>query len=1089
MRAHLVILTVVSALLAGTAIAAEQPKAPAAAIDIPAQPLGDALSQLAEQTNLQFVFYSEIGKGLITDRLVGTFTADSALARLLLNTGLRYEYIDARTIAIQSGKAKSGGEPGGADLPRSGHTRAGIGGMKLAAAEGTAGAGARPQTPEDKEAAAPAADQNKGIPEILVKGARTSNTDIRRTEDDVQPYVVFDADELGRSMAPDLETFLRTRLPMNQSRASNGQTVNSSKGNQSSIDLRGLGPDQTLILVNGRRMPGVARGLTVDQPDINGIPLSAVERIEILPSTAGGIYGGGATGGVVNIILKRDFSDLALTARYDGTFAGGGTQRRLDATAGFTAEGGRTSLMVTASLRDGNPLYMGDRDFAVRARALQDRNYHAAFLTLMSPVHGYTTNIRSMNGNDLVLKEGMRSLNSTIAHVPVGYAGPDSDDGAAFLGTADQYNLAMANDLLGQHRSLLNAPSVRSLQMSARRTFTDRIEAFVDVARYDNRSVSAGSGSVSGLVNVTLQPGPNNPFTEAVELSVPLVGYDISRVRTSVGSLSEQLSGGVIVRLPLEWMVQGEYSLGRSKATQQYPRDLFTMDGNAALTDGRLDPLRDVNVYPLDFSPFYTAGNGGRYSAEFPGERENAALRVSGPLLQLQGGPLRLAAALERREMFTGDQVGATYAAGEGTPTFTYYGEIGSSTDSGYAELTAPLVSASNARPGVLGLDLLASYRYDATSTRARSVGDTIVDVPSPEGPFPDLPYQTNKVTGNQYTLGLRYSPVESVTLRVSYGEGILPPVSTQLSELEFPAFILGRHLDPKRGGLPVNTTTIERHTLVGSLLLRPEHSVSWSGGLIFTPAVVPGFRLSVDYTRIEKSDEIGSLGAQVLLDLEDHFPGVIVRNELTEADAALGYTGGTIRIFNSGFVNIARSLMKAFDIQADYRWETRLGSFAANVMATVQPRLLQQAAPDSETLNLVGYSNGPVKWRANAGLRFSRGAWDVGWNMQYYDAYRVYSSTNSAINRNLLALWQGSEWIPTQTYQDVYGRYRFEPGTGFAGGVLENTEVQISVQNVLNTSPPILASASAHSVAGYATEGDPRLRRYSIAFTKRFGR
>ncbi len=84
--------------------------------------------------------------------------------------------------------------------------------------------------------------------------------------------------------------------------------------------------------------------------------------------------------------------------------------------------------------------------------------------------------------------------------------------------------------------------------------------------------------------------------------------------------------------------------------------------------------------------------------------------------------------------------------------------------------------------------------------------------------------------------------------------------------------------------------------------------------------------------------------------------------------------------------------------------------------------------------------------------------------------------------------LGQGSEWIPTQTYHDVYGRYRFENAPDFVGGLLRNTELQISVQNVLNTDPPILASSSSVVGGYYATEGDARLRRYSIAFTKRFG-
>ncbi len=1070
---------------------------PRYSLDIARQSLTLALKDFSQQTGLSVGYLPADAREerIPVGPLKGRYTAEAALKQLLAPSGLSFERVNARTIAVTSpGVGKSSSAEDAASLST------GAAGASTPMADGQLQLARVGSTPEIKavhsgnESGKIDADAlaSNGIPEILVKGARSSNTDIRRTEDDVQPYVVFDAEEIGRSMETDLDTFLRTRLPMNQSRSSANQHVLSDRGNQSTIDLRGLGADQTLILVNGRRMPGVATSADFSQPDINGIPLSAVERIEILPSTAGGIYGGGATGGVVNIILKRDYNDLELTARYDGTFAGGGAERRLDATAGFTLEGGRTNVMLTASYRDGNPLYMGDRDFAARARALQEENNHAAFRSSSIPLYGYTTNIRSANGSNLVLKPvapggAERPLNSPIASVPIGYAGPASDNGAALLGTADHYNLALADDVLGNQYSLLNAPSVRSLQLSVRREFTDRIEAFVDAARYDNRSVRMGS--VGPTKVVTLPAGPNNPFTQAVRLSVPLVGYETGRIRSPSESLSEQLSGGVIVRLPREWTVQGEYSLGRSKYTYQYPQDLLTTDGNAALIDGRLDPLSDVNAYPLDFSAFYPGESGRRISREYPAERKNATLRVSGPLLQLPGGALRLAALLERREQFTGDRVYSSYPATGGTPTFTYYPDVGSSTDSGYAEINAPLVSAANARPGLLGLDLRASYRYDSTTTRTRPFAESTVPVSSPDGPFPQLPFQTNSVTGNQYTLGFRYTPVESVMLRVSYGEGILPPFPSQLSEADFSSFVSFLSLlDPKRGGLPVNTATIERFLLSGSLLLRPERSASWSGGVIITPAPLPGLRLSVDYTRIEKTDEIGSLDSQVLLDLENGFPGAIVRNALTPADAALGYTGGTIRVFNGGSVNIAKSLMEAFDIQADYRWETRFGSFAANVLATVQPRLSQQATPDSDEFDLMGYSNGPLKWRANAGLRWNRGAWDLGWNLQYYDASLVYTSTASTTVRNNAVLGQGSEWIPTQTYHDVYGRYRFGNAPDFAGGLLQNTELQISVQNVLNTCPPILASASSIT-GGYATEGDPRLRRYSIAFTKRFGR
>ncbi len=1068
--------------------AAENTTPTRVSFNIPQQSLGDALTEWSRQSGLQVLRRERAAAAELTSGTVsGEFSPEEALNRLLQKTGLGYEFVNERTVRITGAHgrtdAASAADPSIAEPLR----------LVRAQADAEDHASGQQARALSEAGAVAGNDQQKGIPEILVKGARSSNTDIRRTEDDVQPYVVFDAEEIGNSMAPDLETFLKTRLPMNQARTSHSQKLTVWNGNQSAINLRGLGADQTLILVNGRRLPGAADFTDILQPDINGIPIAAVQRIEILPSTAGGIYGGGATGGVVNIILKRDYSELELNARYDGTFAGGGAERRLDATGGFTLGDGRTSVMVMASYRDGNPLYIGDRDFSLRSRRLQQANDSDAFVGSIRPLRGYTTNIRSVSGNDLELLDG-RSLNEPIAHVPVGYAGPASDNGAAFLTTAGRYNLALPEDVTGNQYPLLSAPTVRSLAVNLRREFTDRIEVFVDASRYDNRAVRAGSYTAAGGSSVTLPVGVNNPFTEEVTLSIPLAGYEANGLRTSFESLTEQLSGGVIVRLPHQWMVQGEYNWSRSNSILDYPVEFLSADGRAALIDGRLNSLSDVNVYPLDFSSYYPdqTGQNNSYGSEYPAVYKNATLRMAGPLLNLPGGPLRLAAVLEERQQYTGNRVSTDYYPTLANPTVhTYYPEIGSTTESMYAELTAPLVSAANARRGLLALDLQASYRYDATRTRTREVSGSSVEVPSTDGPFPEVPFQANKVTGNQYTLGMRYTPVESLALRVSYGEGILPPTPQQLAENPFPTSFLAflGYIDPMRGGTVITDATVEKFMPIqGSLLLRPERSQSWSAGAIFTPAILPGLRMSLDYTRIEKVDEISALSMRVIIDLEDSFPGRIVRNPLTPEDEALGYTGGTIRELNGGNVNIAHSLVEALDIQVDYSWETQFGAFAVNAIATVQPHLQQQAAPDSEVFDIVGYNDGPLKWRASAGLRWSRGPWDLGWNLQYYDASRVYTSTASDISRDITVLGQGSAWIPTQTYQDVYGRYRFESLSGFGHRLLDNAEMQISVQNIFDARPPILASAAPDLVAGYATEGDARLRRYSITFTKRFG-
>src|SRR5690606_31750269 len=110
---------------------------------------------------------------------------------------------------------------------------------------------------------------------------RTFNTDIRRTEDDVQPYVVFEARDIEHSMATTLNEFLHNYLTMNTSTSNTGQQMQTATviGDRSMITLRGLKEEETLILVNGRRMPGFAYGSSAPgQADINSIPISSVAR-------------------------------------------------------------------------------------------------------------------------------------------------------------------------------------------------------------------------------------------------------------------------------------------------------------------------------------------------------------------------------------------------------------------------------------------------------------------------------------------------------------------------------------------------------------------------------------------------------------------------------------------------------------------------------------------------------------------------------------------------------------------------------------------------------------------------------------------
>ncbi len=129
---------------------------------------------------------------------------------------------------------------------------------------------------------------------------------------------------------------------------SNGNGAFSTRGNNqdstangaASISLRGLGADATLVLVNGRRVAisPFAESITTNFVDINSIPVSAIERVEILKDGASALYGSDAVAGVINIILRKDFEGLELSGQYGSTTESGYDEQNYSAVWGFGGE-------------------------------------------------------------------------------------------------------------------------------------------------------------------------------------------------------------------------------------------------------------------------------------------------------------------------------------------------------------------------------------------------------------------------------------------------------------------------------------------------------------------------------------------------------------------------------------------------------------------------------------------------------------------------------------------------------------------------------------------------------------------------------
>ena len=435
--------------------------------DIPSQSADSALTEFAEQADLTLVFPDAMVQDRTANALVGEYSLEEGAAILLKGTGLIPSFSNPIVLNITIDDTSTSGENA-----MNATKKAGL----FAIIAGALSGGVDAQEPgeesaQNEERPAPqtisqqrdseeirrneeAAKEKRGlgefvvIDEIIVRG---KNVGVRRFEDDPQPYIIFNSDDIERSHATNLEEFLRARLPQNTQPGSSRQfqvSSSESPGNVSTIDLRGLGQEETLILVNGRRAPRVSLGNNFRQADINGIPLASIERIEILPSTASGMYGGGATGGVINIITRRDFVGGEISAEYSNTFDTDVAERRISGTFGFPLEGGRTKVQLMASFSDSNELLVGDRDFAQKSRDLLLQNDPDSQVT----ARGTTPNIRDRLGLNLILDDGT-DLGSDRTFIPIGYEGIASDGGLGLLQNAGQINFELPDGYLGERCS------------------------------------------------------------------------------------------------------------------------------------------------------------------------------------------------------------------------------------------------------------------------------------------------------------------------------------------------------------------------------------------------------------------------------------------------------------------------------------------------------------------------------------------------------------------------------------------------------------------------------------------------------------
>ena len=317
-------------------------------LDIEEQALGSALKSFAEQSGLQVVYYAALAEGKSAPALRGEYTAIDALDQLLTGSDLTYSTVDERTYTIAAAPAavnQRGDRDSGNATPAA---------APLLIAQQPTPTPAAASTDETQIEADVKAEPARPMEEILVTG-----TLIRGAENPTVPMVVLDKayiDSTGFSTTASLIESIPQNFALANQAGVLTPGVTSTRDQGVSINLRGIGEGTTLVLLNGRRMP---LGFSGSAVDVSSLPLTAIERVEVLTDGASALYGSDAVGGVVNFVMRRDYEGAETRLR--AGWADGVDEYRLTQVLGANWDSG--GIILSAEYYDRDLLLASERDF------------------------------------------------------------------------------------------------------------------------------------------------------------------------------------------------------------------------------------------------------------------------------------------------------------------------------------------------------------------------------------------------------------------------------------------------------------------------------------------------------------------------------------------------------------------------------------------------------------------------------------------------------------------------------------------------------------------------------------------------------
>jgi iron complex outermembrane receptor protein len=886
---------------------------------------------------------------------------------------------------------------------------------------------------------AASADDGAPLVETRMEKIEITGSSIKRIEgESALPVQVLRHEDIARTGATTVAELLSSIPSASGSGNANVASANSSgTGNvMAGASLRGLGYQRTLVLLNGRRVANNA--LTGDGVDLEMIPLSAIDRVEVLQDGASAIYGADAVGGVINFILAKNYEGMEATAYGSGTQHGGASEQRVTLTYGHGDLGtDRYNAFVTADLRKDSPLHAADRSFS--STAVLPAEYGSGRYQNLSN-YPFPGNAFYTDGSGTTTQANIGDPNCTGKNLFVNPNGGCLFDYAPF-GTILPKQEKLS--LIGNFTYRLGADQELFIETAYSR---NRYFLSTGAPTYADGSGAYPEGSFPG--SVPFQVFADSPYyPTAFATSLGVNGQPINFVARlielgstdsiNINSQARLVAG--LKGLVDGWDYSAAFNYNRAGSTEDY-------------TSGQVDTAAFYNLTLSGlynpFGPQSSAGLAALQATQWRGRARTASdtlLSVGGhasrDLVQLPAGPLQVALGMEVRREKLDQAYGDHYANG----WLLDYG--GATPPATPAPRTISALSAEIDVPMTHTLEGNLSLRTDHYS---------------------DFGTTTNPKAS------LRWQPSRAWILRAAYGTGFRAP---NLVDVGTPLNILGASnsfSDPIRcpGGTPVPGANLAYDCnnyffahQYGPNHLQPEKSRQSSLGLVFEPD--KRFSVGVNVFRIDLNDVIQPQGLPQSLAFDpataSQYAFMLVRGPV---DPLAPNLPGPILYINSPPINAGKWKVHGSDIDASYRLAIAdAGALTAKMNGTwFQKFDIQQF--DGTFVENVGQKNpagnGVVnRWQHYLSFGWNRASWDIALAQTYRSGYQD--------ENNLL---------PDGSFPRVRSYTIYDLTVEYEG--LRHFRVSGGVRNLLDRSPPF---TNNYEATGFdPSYADPRGRMFWLS-------